>query len=327
MSVDLKSRILLMARDDLDAIEKALLENIDPYIDRVREIAGHILFGGGKRVRPLLMILCARLCGYSGSDDKKVSAMFEYLHAATLLHDDVVDGARMRRGKPVAHEVWDSASAVLVGDFLLARSASIAVGTGRPLLMEILAGVLEQMSQGEIHQLMRKGSADISEEEYRNIIYRKTAALMEGSCRCGAILADACDDEVDALGEYGTNLGLAFQMTDDLLDYTADTSVLGKMVGADLREGKFTLPLIYTLSVANPDDSDFIMRIMKDRNPTPSEFDALKGLLETYGGISYTRRCAEALVKKAKDALAPFPACDAKTLLEMLADYTVSRDW
>lgn len=325
MSEDLRDYIFSRVAGDLEAIETALAGNLTPYFGKVREIAGHILFTGGKRIRPLLMVLCSRLCQYEGTDDKRVSVMFEYLHTATLLHDDIVDGAAMRRGSPAAHVVWDPASAVLVGDFLLARSAAIAVDTGRIELMKILADILEDMSQGEIHQLSRKGNVSLSEEEYRTIILHKTAVLMEGACRSGAILAGASDAHARALAAYGRNLGLAFQMIDDLLDYTADTQVLGKVVGADLREGKFTLPLIHALGRADAGDAETMKRIMGNPDVTETSFETLKQLLETYDGIGYTRQCAEAHIQEARAALDLFEPSETRTLLEKLADYTILR--
>jgi len=167
---NLKREILSMVEKDLKEIEIALTDNLNPYLDLVSDVAGHILFAGGKRLRPLLMVLSARICGYKGGYDKIFSTIFEYLHAATLLHDDLVDGARIRRGKPVANSIWGNPTAVLVGDFLLARGLSIAAATGKPRIIKIIAEITENMSQGEIHQLMRKGSLDLTEEEYLEVI-------------------------------------------------------------------------------------------------------------------------------------------------------------
>jgi octaprenyl-diphosphate synthase len=230
---DLKNKILSMASEDLAEIEYALKQNLSPYLDLVSEVASHILFSGGKRLRPLLMILSARICGYKGDMDKTYSTIFEYLHAATLLHDDLVDGATLRRGKPVAHSIWGNSITVLTGDFLLARSLSISAETGLLKVIQIMTKITENMSQGEIHQLIRMGSLDLTEDEYMEIIRRKTAVLMQGACWTGALIATASEREEKALSEYGFNLGIAFQMADDLLDYTSDTSILGKEVGTD----------------------------------------------------------------------------------------------
>jgi octaprenyl-diphosphate synthase len=217
---DLKHKILALVKDDLAAIETALEENLNPHLDLVSQIARHILFSGGKRLRPLLMVLSARICGYNGNYDKTFSTIFEYLHAATLLHDDLVDQATLRRGNPVAHSIWGNATAVLVGDFLLARSLSIAAETELPDVIRIVAEITENMSQGEIHQLMKKGSLDFTEKEYMEVIRRKTAVLFQGTCRVSALISGAPKEKETALSDYGFNLGIAFQMVDDLLDYT-----------------------------------------------------------------------------------------------------------
>ena len=297
---DLKHRILATVKDDLDDIEKALSDNLNPYLDLVSEVAGHILFSGGKRLRPLLMILSARICGYSGDYEKTFSTALEYLHAATLLHDDLVDEATLRRGKPVAHSKWGSSITVLVGDYLLARALSISAGTGRLRIVQILAGLTENMSQGEVHQLMRKGDISLTEDEYKEVIRRKTAMLFEAACRVSAIIADASEEQEKALAEYGNNLGIAFQMADDLFDYTLQTSDFGKEVGADLREGKLTLPVIYALQQAQSGDRDLMIKIIQDQDFSEADFKVLTDLLEKYGGLAYTQNTAASYIDTAK---------------------------
>jgi octaprenyl-diphosphate synthase len=323
---DLKHKILALVKDDLAEIEAALEQNLNPYLDLVSKIAGHILFSGGKRIRPLLMVLSAKICGYDGDYDKTFSTISEYLHAATLLHDDIVDEATLRRGKPVAHSIWDSATAVLVGDFLLARALSISAETERTDIIKIVAEITENMSQGEIHQLMRKGSLDIPEEEYMEVIRRKTAVLFQGACRVSALIADATKEEETALSQYGFNFGIAFQMADDLLDYTLDTSVLGKEVGADLKEGKLTLPVIYSLKAANAKDRDQMEKIITNRDFSVNNFERLIELMKKYGGQTYTQNLAAEYVKIAKDALAVFEPSKTRETLMMLADYTLARE-
>lgn len=312
--------------EDLDKVEKALTDNLTPYLERVREIAGHILFSGGKRIRPLLMMLSARLCGYDKDDAATFAILFEYLHTATLLHDDLVDYASVRRGKPVANAIWGNASAVLTGDFLLARASSLAVKTQKMEILEILARITEDMSQGELHQLSRKGDPELSEEEYLQIIRNKTAVLMQGACLSGAILAGASRTEMQAMSDYGINLGMAFQMTDDLLDYVSDSKQLGKAVGADLREGKFTLPLIASLARADQVDAGQIKDMMSRKEFSEDAFQALNRLLEKYGGIDYTRTCAAAYVARAKESLSIFSPSSAGEVMAMLADYTLARN-
>jgi len=324
---DLKHKILMQVKNDLEEIEIALNQNLNPYLDLVSQIAGHILFSGGKRLRPLLMVLSARICGYKGDYDKVFSTIFEYLHAATLLHDDLVDEATLRRGKPVANSIWGNAAAVLVGDFLLARSLAIAAETKRPDVIKVVSGITENMSQGEIHQLMRKGSLDLTEKEYMEIIKRKTAVLFQGTCHSGALIADGSPIKETALSDYGFNLGIAFQMVDDLLDYTLDSATLGKEVGADLKEGKLTLPVIYSLKSADEKDRNRMENIIKNKNFSVNDFKTLIRMIDKCGGQLYTQNLAMEYVQNAKEALAVFQNSKTKEVLLMIADYTLSRNF
>ena len=321
----LKERILGRVADDLIAVEAALRENLDPQVELVEKVAGHTLFAGGKRLRPLLMILASRLCGYDGGREVFFSTIFEYLHVATLIHDDVVDGARVRRGMEAAHHRWSGPVAVLTGDFLLARSLAIAAETGDPEVIRVIAGITEQMSQGEIHQLDQKGNLELSETEYLEIIRRKTAVLLRGACRAGGLLAGADSDAVEALSDFGHHLGIAFQMADDLLDYTAEAGELGKAVGADLREGKLTLPVIRTLSVAPPEDRERLAAAIREPTFSEKTFAELRELLERYGGIFYTREQARDHVAVAKARLSGFPESDTRSVLMDIADYALAR--
>lgn len=324
---ELKQRLVALVKDDLAEIESALKKNLNPYLELTSQVASHLLFSGGKRLRPLLMVLCAKICGYTGKYDKVFSTIFEYLHAATLLHDDLVDEATMRRGKPVAHKIWDNPTTVLTGDFLLARSLSIAAETKRPEIIRVVAEITENMSQGEIQQLMRKGCLDVTESEYMDVIKRKTAFLFKGACRSGALIADAPENKEEALALYGLNLGIAFQMADDLLDYTLDSYTLGKTVGADLREGKLTLPVIYALNEADPKDRSDMEEIIKNQNFSVDEFETLIGLMEKYGGQKYTRDFAAQHITNAKEELAVFEPSQSKEILLMLADYSFKRSF
>ena len=322
---DLKTRILGQVADDLEAIEAALAANLNPHLDLVREVAGHILFSGGKRLRPLLLCLVTRMCGYRGDYDTTFSISFEYLHAATLLHDDLIDEAELRRGRPVAHSIFGNATTVLVGDFLLARALSLAARTGKIEIIKVVAEITENMSQGEIHQLSRKGDISLTEEEYREVIRRKTAVLFEGTCRAAAYLADAPEKQVEAIASYGANLGLAFQMADDLIDYTSDTAVMGKKAGADLREGKLTLPVIAALAAAPVPDRRRMEAIILNPDFSLEDFETLKTDLNHHGGLAYTRKCAEEHVRRAKAALEVFAPTPATAILQDIADYTLSR--
>jgi octaprenyl-diphosphate synthase len=322
----LKEKILDAIEPDLAAIEGELTANLEPHVPLVSHVAKYILFSGGKRIRPVLMVLSARLCGYEGSFDKTLSVVFEYLHAATLLHDDLVDGAEVRRGNPVAYSIWGNPATVLVGDFLLARSMSIATKTGIMPIVETITQTTADMSEGEIHQLVHRGNPGLSESEYMEVIRRKTACLIQAACRVGALLAGASQDKVDALTQYGQDLGCAFQLLDDLLDYIADAEVLGKATGTDLKEGKMTLPLIHAVSQASDNDRQQIDRIIRSEAETEGDFETILQLVKKYGGIPYTKEKAKALVDRAKVCLEAFESSSTRCLLENLADYVLMRD-
>lgn len=322
---DLKTKILSSVAADIVAIETALSANLNPYFDLVSQVAGHILFSGGKRMRPLLMVLSARLCGHDTPNVAKVSVIFEYLHAASLLHDDVIDEADMRRGRPVAHQVWNAATAVLTGDFLMARALSIAANTGLLEMISVVSDITEHMSQGEIQQLARKGDITLTEADYMDVIRYKTAVLFQGACHTGGLLAGASPQQCEALTTYGRHLGIAFQMADDLLDYTQDLETLGKRAGADLREGKMTLPLIHALSNASADDYRWIADLIKKPDFSNAEFSGLVDRLRHYNGIAYTRERMEFHVHTAKTALGQFPDSSVRNILQMLADYARNR--
>ena len=322
---DLKARILNDVAQDLGAIEKALVENLNPYLPFVSHVAEYIMFSGGKRIRPLLMVLSARLCGYQGDYDKTLSVVFEYLHAATLLHDDVVDGAEVRRGNPVAHAIWGTPGTVLAGDFLLARSIAIAAQTHQIAILDILAQTTAEMSQGEIDQLLHRQDLSTDEKQYMEVIKRKTAYLIRAACQIGALLARAPEDQVDALVHYGYHLGVAFQLVDDLLDYMADAQVLGKGTGTDLAEGKLTLPIIYALNRSPVEDRQRMERIIQQGTFTKDEFDSVLQLVAEYGGIEYTRKRVREHIDQAKAYLQIFDVSKTRRLLEDLADYVVVR--
>ncbi|MFW6081839.1 MAG: polyprenyl synthetase family protein [Desulfosalsimonas sp.] len=321
----LKKKLLRKVDPDLEIIESALLENLNPHVDLVKQTAGHLLFSGGKRLRPLLIVLSARICGHESPFVSKFATTFEFLHTATLLHDDIIDGASMRRGKAVAHSIYGAPVTVLVGDFLLARALYISAETEDPKIIRVVSAITEQMSQGEIHQLVKKGDVRITEDEYMDIIRCKTGILIEGACKSGAILAKAGQRQENALTAYGRHLGLVFQIADDLLDYTADTSELGKTVGADLREGKLTLPLIHALKKAQGADRRLMEAIIADEDFSESDFNALIDLLEKYSGLDYAKKAAEDNLSRAKQQLKIFAPSETRDILETLADYALHR--
>ncbi len=312
-------------QEDLKNIERELERNLNPHLGLIRETAGHLIFSGGKRIRPLLNILCGRLCGYTDPFINKFSTVIEFLHTATLLHDDVIDGASTRRGKPVAHSISGAPVTILVGDFLLARALGIASETHNPHIISVIADITEHMCQGEILQLTRKGDISLTESEYMDVITRKTGFLIQGACQTGAALAGATPETEARLARFGFHVGLAFQIADDLLDYIADSSVLGKTVGADLREGKMTLPVIYALSRANASDRDRMEKIILNKNFEETEFRSLLQLLHEYGGIEHGRRLARTHIEQAKDIMRAFDDCQTRETLMMIADHALER--
>ena len=293
----LKQTIMDRVGQDLNDIEDALRNSLTPHLDLVAQTAGHLIFSGGKRIRPLLNMLCARLCGYTDEFIKRFSTIVEFLHAATLLHDDVVDGASMRRGKPAAHLIFGAPVTVLVGDFLLARALSIAADTQNPKIIKVISEITESMCQGEIVQLTKKGDIHLTENQYMDVIRRKTGFLIQGACQTGAIIAGASIDVETRLAEYGFHIGIVFQIADDLLDYTSDTKMLGKTIGADLKEGKLTLPVIYALAKAQPQDRQWMERLIQRMNFSDSDFKHLVKLLRDYGGIDYSKNIAREQLK------------------------------
>ncbi|MBW1649120.1 MAG: polyprenyl synthetase family protein [Deltaproteobacteria bacterium] len=325
MMNNIKSRILKLAKSDTDRIEKAIEKNLENEKGIVADAAQYIIFSGGKRLRPLLMILSARLCGYKGENDDLFSIIFEYLHTATLLHDDIIDGALIRRKKRVANKVWNTRTAILTGDFLLARSLSVAALMKKSEAISVMAGIMEDMAKGEIEQLNRQRDITLSEEDCIFIIKCKTAVLIEGACKIGAIISDAKQEKTNCIAKYGYNIGMAFQMADDLLDYTSATSVLGKETGTDLKEGKLTLPLIYALNAAEPEDKKKIESIITNKDFNEKNFNILVRLLHKYKGIDYTRNKAEEHIKIAKKALETFEDSDTKEILSLIADYSMLR--
>ncbi|MCP4721951.1 MAG: polyprenyl synthetase family protein [Desulfobacteraceae bacterium] len=322
---DIKAKIIKQVAPDLAQVETALEENLDPNLDLVKRIASHLLFSGGKRLRPLLMIHSARICGYDTGFEILFSTIFEYLHAATLLHDDVVDEADMRRGKKAAHTKWSASKVVLTGDFLLARALAIAAKTRESRVISVIANITQAMSQGEIDQLEKKGQKDLSEAQYFEIIERKTAVLIQGACQSGAIISKADQEKENALASYGYHLGLAFQMADDLLDYTATAKELGKNPGADMREGKLTLPLIHSLANAGDEEREWMHGVIADPVFDQGRFEELKEKLLALGGIAYTQERAKDHVDKAKASLGIFEDSDSKALLQLIADYSIER--
>lgn len=320
-----KGDFLERLQGDIDKVNHHLMENLRSHIPLIAEINQHILTGGGKRLRSLLFVICARLCGYEGERAYILSSIFEYLHAATLLHDDVIDKAHTRRGKPAANTVWGNSAAVLVGDFLLSKSFTLAVESRKLRLLEVLSATTTQMAEGMVLELIHTDDLAVNEETYRDILINKTAILVSAACQTGAIWGGAPEKEEQALRDYGLDLGIAFQMVDDLLDYIASQEETGKTVANDFKEGKITLPLIHTLSKCSGDEQARIQAISKKVVPDQEEMRLVFDLVRKYRGLEYTREQAERHKYRAVKALEIFPLGRDRKILEELADFVIER--
>jgi len=321
----LKARIYASIRPDLDRIEKAIRRHLSSSVPLIEVVGRYIMESGGKRLRPLLMVLSAKLCGYRGTRDADLSVVFEFLHAATLLHDDVVDNAEIRRTKPAANTLWGNPAVVLVGDFLYSKAILMTVLYENLRILEVLSETTTRMAEGEVLQLIHSDDLETDESAYMEVIIRKTAVLMSAACQIGAIFAEAPPHQENALRDYGRHLGIAFQLIDDALDYVGTVGELGKPVGNDLQEGKATLPLIYAMTQADSARRDLIRRVFMADEQTPQEIQAVQRVVQELGGVDYTVRRAAEHVNAAKKNLESFAASPTKSLLEDIADYVLCR--
>ncbi len=309
---------------DMEAVDGLIRQRLRSDVVLINQLGQYIISNGGKRLRPRLVLLSARAAGYSDSDHITLAAIVEFIHTATLLHDDVVDDSALRRGQSTANELWGNEAAVLVGDFLYSRAFEMMVEVGQMRVMEILAHATNTIAEGEVMQLINVHDADTTEARYLEIIRSKTAKLFEAGCQLGAVLGGLSADAEAALARYGMYLGTAFQLIDDVLDYSAATDTMGKNVGDDLAEGKPTLPLIHAMEHASGDDADVIRRAIEDGGTDSVE--EVVAILERTGAIQAARQRARAESARALaelDALDAGPYCDA---LADLARVAVERD-
>ncbi len=324
-AAQLKDLIYNEIRSDLYRIEKEIQLHLSSSVPLIEVVGNHIINSGGKRLRPLLMILSARMCGYQGKDDAPLAIVFEFLHAATLLHDDVVDNAEVRRKQPAANTIWGNPAVVLVGDFLYSKSLLMTVRYNDIRILEVLTSTTTQMAEGEVLQLVHSDDLETDEDSYMEVITRKTAVLMSAACQIGAIFAGADRDQEEALRRYGHHLGIAFQLVDDTLDYTGTTKELGKPVGNDIQEGKATLPLIFAMAHGDAEDRSTIRRIFSSDEIRPEDFTRIREIVDRTGGIRYTQRLAIDHVNRAKTALDAFADQPTKDILGNIADYVLLR--
>ncbi|PYM43672.1 MAG: octaprenyl diphosphate synthase, partial [Candidatus Rokuibacteriota bacterium] len=283
----LKERVVLAVGPEMRAIEEAIARQLDSPVSLIREMGDFIAGAGGKRLRPILLLMASRVAGYSGPRAVRMGCVVELLHTATLIHDDVVDQAPLRRGRPSANARWGDDASILVGDHLYSKSFALMVEDGTAAVLETLARATVSMTEAEVLQLECKRSGSTSEADYLRIITQKTASFISACCRIGALVAGAAEDQVEALTRYGLDIGIAFQLSDDSLDFVADQGRLGKAIGADLKEGKRTLPLIATLERAAPAERDRIQSVLKRHSGDPGEIEDIRQLVERYGGVEY----------------------------------------
>ncbi len=307
----------------IEAIDKEIRNHLRARSPLAQEVGEYILKSGGKKIRPLLFVLSARLCGEQSGRELKLAPIFEYLHVATLLHDDVIDGACLRRGKPSANAVWGNTIPILVGDFLLASALELAASSGNLKMVEVLSQTTSFLAQGEIQEIVKANHLELSEEEYYEIIKGKTAVLIGAATRLGAVLANAFAERENRLQHYGYNLGMAFQIMDDVLDYIGNEEEFGKPVGHDLLEGKVTLPLIYALREATSSEREQIGRCFNRKHK--EDIDFIIDFVRAKGGPQKAISRAKELINKAKQALAPFPGGFVKDSLLEIADFVIER--
>jgi octaprenyl-diphosphate synthase len=318
-------RALALLSDDLVKVEDRFRQYLNSDVALIRKVGEYVLASGGKRMRPMLLLLSARLAGYRGEQQIGLASVVEFIHTATLLHDDVVDGAVLRRGNASANSVWGNEASVLVGDFLFAKSFSIMVRDGNLRILEVLSDATTQMAEGEVLQLISTCDLDLDEERYIEVVRNKTAVLIDAACRCGGILGEVSSAREQALADFGMDLGIAFQFMDDALDYVADQAEFGKAKGHDLAEGKMTLPLIHALRRCTPAERAQVAAVIEAEELSAEDLGGVIEIIGRYDGIGYTRRRAAELVERAKAKLAVFPAGEASEALCELADYVVSR--
>ena len=317
--------MLALVAADMNGVNAVILERMQSKVALIPELAGHLIAGGGKRMRPMLTLASANLLGYPGTRHHKLAAAVEFIHTATLLHDDVVDGSGMRRGKRTANLIWGNPASVLVGDFLFSRAFELMVEDGSLKVLRILSHASAVIAEGEVNQLTAQRQIDTDEDHYLEIISAKTAALFAAACRVSPVVAEASEDAELALECYGRNLGIAFQLSDDVIDYASDSETMGKGVGDDFRDGKMTLPVILAYSRGNADDRSFWRSAIGGERVSDEDLVHAIGLLRDTGALADTIERARLYGRRAIDALAIFPAGKAKAALTEAAEFAVAR--
>jgi octaprenyl-diphosphate synthase len=317
--------MIALVADDMNAVNAVILARMNSQIPLIPELAGHLIAGGGKRMRPMLTLACAELLDYPGNRHHRLAAAVEFIHTATLLHDDVVDGSDLRRGKRTANIIWGNPASVLVGDFLFSRSFELMVEDGSLKVLKILSGASAVIAEGEVNQLTAARRVDLGEDRYLDIIGAKTAALFAAACRIAAVVAERPESEEAALDSYGRNLGIAFQLVDDAIDYVSDAGTMGKDTGDDFREGKMTLPLILAYARGNAEDRTFWKDAIEGRRDSDEDLAHATQLLRDTRAIDDTLARARHYGQRAIDALGGFGGGKAKDALIEAVEFAVAR--
>jgi octaprenyl-diphosphate synthase len=317
--------MIQLVSGDLNHVNSVILERMQSEVALIPELAGHLIAGGGKRMRPMLTLACARLLDYPGNRHHKLAAAVEFIHTATLLHDDVVDGSGLRRGRRTANIIWGNPASVLVGDFLFSRSFELMVEDGSLRVLKILSRASAVIAEGEVDQLTAQRRVETGEDHYLEIIQAKTAALFAAACRIAAVVAERGEEVEEALDCYGRNLGIAFQLIDDAIDYSSDAATMGKGVGDDFRDGKVTLPVILGYARGSQADRRFWRDAMEGARASDEDLAHATRLLRDSGAIADTIERARYYGRRAIDALGPFPPGKAKAALVEAVEFAVSR--
>jgi len=312
-----------VVQSDFESVNQLIIDQLHSDVDLVENIGHYIVDAGGKRLRPLLVLLIANALGYKGTHHLHLAAIIEFIHTATLLHDDVVDVSSLRRGRPTANAKWGNAPSVLVGDFLYSRSFQMMVAIGNMDIMAILSNTTNIISEGEVQQLVNAKDPETTEANYMTVIHKKTAALFEAACEIGAVIAGAPTDTREQVRQIGYHLGVAFQLVDDALDYEGNAEALGKNVGDDLAEGKPTLPLIHTISKGSSEEAELIKQAI--RVGGIDKLQQIISIVQRRGGLDYTKACALEHAKQAQDLIARLPASNYQSALADLTRFSVER--
>ena len=317
--------MVALVAGDMNAVNAVILDRMQSQIPLIPELAGHLIAGGGKRMRPMLTLASARAIGYTGTRHHRLAAAVEFIHTATLLHDDVVDGSDLRRGRRTANLIWGNSASVLVGDFLFSRSFELMVEDGSLKVLKILSSASAIIAEGEVNQLTAARQVELPEDRYLQIIDAKTAALFAAACRIAAVVAERPEAEEAALDAYGRNLGMAFQLVDDAIDYVSDAGTMGKEAGDDFRDGKMTLPVILARGRGSAEDRRFWKDAVEGRRVADEDFAQAVALMRATGSIDDTVARARHYGRRAIDALAPFGPSKAKDAMVEAVEFAVSR--